>query len=147
MKLPFLVAVTTLAWSGFAGAQVFQARDLDLVWKRYDKDSRHPMLQLSGLDGREVDQEVSLFWNIDLFNRWLYFDNQILGLTDRPQVDPGPVGQFRVVGWNAFLGVRMFDNVWFEREHTSLHILDHQSPQRFPAVDSWNIKVKFLGGK
>lgn len=133
----FLIFYTSTAYS-----EVFSLREIYLDYKYFHEGSRNPLIDNSGIENRELDQELSLFFNMDLF-KYSYFDNQILGLTDR-RADSKKKSGFRVVGWNFKVGIKLFKFLDAGYHHFSKHLLDYEyADWRFPVEDSFYLKLYF----
>lgn len=80
-----------------------------------------------------ANKELNLVTNTDLLT-YGYWDNKIWSITDQ--------GQFRAIGYNYKLGVRLFTELYVEYEHFSKHWLDHEPMMGgFPVQDSIGLNL------
>jgi len=131
-----LLTISTASFS-----DVFQLREFYLLHKKFGDGSRNPLIDDNGLENRELDREVSLIWNMDIFNH-AYFDNRILSYVDRFK-DSGESDQFRLIGWDFQIGLRLTGWLWVEYDHFSKHQLDNEAPNKYPVEDAFGIRVYF----
>ena len=141
MKFIACLSVLIMCFSTLVNADVFELRELYLLHKKFGDGSRNPLIDDNGLENRELDREVSLIWNMDILE-YGYFDNKILSYVDRFK-DSGESDQFRLVGWNLQLGIRLTGWLWVEYDHFSKHQLDNEAPGKFPVEDAFGIRVYF----
>jgi len=118
--------------------RLIDLREAYVIGHHYYGTSQNYLVTSNGMH-RELSKELSLVWNLDL-GRYMYWDNKIYGLMDR---EPGEFsGQFRVVGWDFQLGVRLCSYLNFEYEHFSKHVLDYKYPtEGYPSEDSFGIRL------
>lgn len=89
-------------------------------------------------DGSILNKGLNLNINTDVL-RFGYINQTVWSLTDQHQ--------FRWVGWNYHIGLRVLSYLDVEWEHFSRHILDKEYPykatqhQRFPVEDSINFRI------
>lgn len=83
---------------------------------------------------RHMQDRLTLRLNTDLFSG-LFFDNRVHGTTDDTQ--------YKWVGWNFQVGVRLMPEFSVQYEHHSQHMLDAGMGAHFPVEDSvgftWSI--------
>lgn len=79
--------------------------------------------------------ELQLRWDVG-WSRW-FMDNNITGRTFN--------SRFRYVSWEYETGVKVtpgFDVIW---HHHSQHAMDEYR-NNFPVLDSWGVRLTFIGG-
>lgn len=140
----FILCATLLALSPAEASdfQLVELKDVTIGYKSFFPGSYQPQLAQSGIPNRTLGKELNLNLGIDLL-RYAYFNSRVHGTTDEI-IENGKStgkGQFREVGWNFQLGIRPHALFSIEYEHHSQHMLDWQSPTRFPVEDSIGIKV------
>lgn len=101
-------------------------------FKQYLPNGYSPFLPPGSTLSRGVDLQL----NTDVLAVG-YVNNKVWSLMDQHQ--------FRAVGWNYQVGVRLNSFIDVEYEHFSRHVLDAPSPtlsvgQKYPVEDSINIK-------
>lgn len=105
----------------------FKLDELSINYKRFIGETRHPLFLNS-----KQKEEVDLNFNTTILN-YMFWDNTIHSMTDD--------SQYKIVGWNLKIGVRLFDNLDFQAEHFSKHLLDETySVMRFPVENSIGFK-------
>lgn len=135
-------------------AQLAEARDWKLMelkeasatYKDFFPGGSDPLITQNGLPNRTLGQEVALNLNVDLL-QVLYFNNRVHGGTDEIKSADGLTtgrGQFRTVGWEFELGVRISDYINISYYHHSQHILDYDPGRRFPVQDALQLKIFFF---
>jgi hypothetical protein len=112
-----------------------------LIHRKFFDGSRKPLIDDNGIPNRELDKELTLVWNIDLFRHY-YFDNSIISFTDRFE-DSGKTDQFRLIGWNFQVGAKLTGWFWIEYHHYSRHHLDQKAPGKFPVEDALGVRIYF----
>jgi hypothetical protein len=138
-----LIAVVLLLVPATANADVFEIRELYLINKNFFEGSRSFYISESDIENRDLDREVSLFWNIDLIDGMFYFDNQLISYTDRNS-ESGETDQFRFMGWHFKFGARITSFLDVGYAHFSGHLLDAEYPRmKFPVEDSWYVRIDF----
>lgn len=139
MRLIFLIILTLLPTNVLANDYI-GLRESYIDYKKFRTGSRNPLIDNSGLIDSEIDQELSIYFNIDILKHF-YWDNQIMSYTDRDKESNKTI-QFRLVGWNFKLGWKIWDFLHIEYEHLSQHLLDYRNPNnKFPVEDSFGIKL------
>ena len=117
--------------------KLFEVNEINLEHKIFLPGSRYPLITNNGL-GNNLEKELNLNLNIDVL-KYGYFNNHIHSMTD---ISPGAnYGQFRLIGWNFHIGIRLTNFLNIEYEHFSQHLLDAQFPYDFPLQNSVNIKL------
>lgn len=130
-----------LPFNGTAHARVLNLREVYLDFKQFGPNPRNPLIDDVGLGNRELDKELSLYLNTDI-SKYGFFDQHVYSLTDRPTDSEGEYGQFRLIGWNFQLGVRVLPYLSAGYDHFSKHLLDHEDPnKRFPVQDSIFVRL------
>lgn len=113
-------------------------RDVSLEYKSFFDGGSYPLITDNGLN-RVQDKEMQLNLNFDLLS-YLYWDNVVHASTDR---DPATgSSQFRLVGWQFGLGVRLTEWLKVGYYHHSQHLLDATLPWRFPVQDALHLQIK-----
>lgn len=101
----------------------FVLDEVSINYKNFIGETRHPLFLHS-----KQKEEVNLNLNTTFVNVF-YFNNTIHSQTDS--------SQYKVVGWNLFLGARVFRSLDLQVEHFSKHLLDESySVMRFPVENS-----------
>lgn len=111
--------------------RLLDPKETSLEVKQFLPGGRDPLLT----DGEKPNKEFDANFNTDVL-KYGYWNNRIWGLEDQ--------GQFRAVGWNWSLGVRLSRYLDVGYEHFSRHMLDRDTPPSwggYPLSDSVNIKV------
>lgn len=105
----------------------FKLDEVSINYKRFIGETRHPLFLHS-----KQKEEVNLNLNTTVLNVF-YFNNTVHSQTDS--------SQYKVVGWNLFLGARVFRSLDLQVEHFSKHLLDESySVMRFPVENSIGFK-------
>ena len=118
-------------------------QEVSLEYKSFSSGGRDPLITQNGLEDRALDKEVDLNVNIDIL-KYLYWNNTVHSMTDR--FTDGGAGQFRLVGWDYKLGVRIFDSLHVQYEHFSQHLLDTTYKHGdFPVQDSLGFILYIYG--
>jgi len=135
-----------LAHNATAGDNgIVSLREVSVDYKRFFPKGRDPLITGNGLLNRELGNEVNVHINSD-FMSYFYWDNMVHSLTDR-DATTHTGGQFRVVGWNFKLGMRVSRFINIQYEHFSKHTLDHSyAYDSFPVQDSVGVKLYLYGG-
>ena len=97
--------------------------EVSISYKHFFDGGHDPLITQNGLDAKSLDKEVSLVLNTDIFG-YLYWKNTVVAMTDRGT--NGDRGQFRLVGLNYKVGVRVTRDFNVQVEHFSKHLLDAQ---------------------
>ena len=129
LKAFFITFIITLVLLFFS-TKVF-ASDIDgfkldeasINYKRFIGETRNPLFLHS-----KQKEEINVNLNTTLLNVF-FFNNKIHSMTDE--------NQYKIIGLNLFLGVRLFESLDFQVEHFSKHLLDERyAPQDFPVENS-----------
>jgi hypothetical protein len=119
-----LMLVPVNAWTG----QMIEARELSLTYRKFHDSSRHPLLYRT-----KPDSGIDLDVNMDIA-RYFFWDNKIHALMDQHQ--------YRLVGWNFKVGLRVFQSLEVQYEHHSQHLLEDRYPYApYPLEDSIGFKL------
>jgi hypothetical protein len=114
-----LLLVTLLLPVSSLGVEL---RELSIQYKRYNEGTRYPYMMTKPNDGLNLKMDIDVIGG-------LYFDNRIVSNTDD--------GQYRFVGWNFQVGLRLFPALRIQYEHFSQHLMEQVNPAtRFPVEDS-----------
>lgn len=105
---------------------------------KFQDGDRDPLITDNGLPNRAMNTELNLFLKVDIL-KYFYFDNQIHSMTDKG-ID-GSNGQFRAVGWEYRLGVRVNEYVDVGYYHFSQHAMDHTLPFHYPVKDAVELNI------
>ena len=138
MWLILLLFLSSTSYAGDYSLDGFELREVSLNYRSYFGGGNDPVLNSSGLPDRELDKKLDITINMDVL-RYLYWDNQINSTTDK-DINSGS-GQFRVIGWEYRIGIRIFSSLEFGLYHHSQHILDHQGVGHFPVEDALQLKL------
>lgn len=116
-----------------AHADFLEVQEVYVNYKAFTGETRTPYLQVPGLEGHSLQNEVNLNINMDLWDCF-YYNNTIHSLND---------GSYRLIGLNWKFGVHITDYVDFGFNHFSEHYADFQSPFGFPLQNSWEFNFFF----
>lgn len=133
------ICLTTIG-SSLLLSQCAKADGLEQVYinyKQFTPGGTSYLITNNGIPDRSLDKGISIHFDTT-FLSYLYWNNIIHAGTDKNSAGSG---QFRTVGWNFQLGVRLARWLDFQYEHHSQHILDHNGPNHFPVEDSFGINV------
>lgn len=112
-----------------------ELRELSIVYERFYQPNFIPELY-----GRTAKEAVAFNLNMDLA-QWgpvtPFWHNRVHSLTDS--------GQYRLVGWEVFLGLAAWD-LELAYHHHSQHLLEALPPGHFPVRDSFYLKWYVIGG-
>lgn len=121
--------------------QLIRIGEVSLGWNLFQPGGVDPLINYSGLEGKEPGQQLDLNINMDLLGV-LYFNNVVHSMIDRDI--GGSDGQFRTVGWHFQWGIHLSQYLDIYYEHFSQHLLDTTYQfGHFPSVNSIGAKVFF----
>lgn len=120
-----------------------EMQDVYVNYKQFFQGGRDPLITNNGLDGRLLDKELNLHFDMDVL-KYGYWHNMVHSMTDQ---DERGHGQFRVVGWNFQAGVHLGSYLDVQYEHYSQHLLDASLPYAFPVQDSIGIVLHLYRGR
>lgn len=106
-----------------------QADEVSVTWKKYHPYSRHPAFY----SDEQMNDALELTLNTDILGVF-YWDNRVHAETS--------TAQYRHIGYETKLGIRVFS--WLEAGwyHHSQHGLDAAYPSmKFPAEDAYSVKI------
>lgn len=121
------------------GFHILELDELMVNYKDFFPNGHSPLVTENGIPNRQLGKELSLQMNTSLL-KYMYWNNMVHGTTD--EVPGTSSGQFRAIGYQFELGVRLFN--WFETEyhHHSQHELDNVWPYgHWPVEDAISIKI------
>lgn len=133
----FLVLVFLL---GILEASPFELEEFSLLYNEFSSTSRH--IWIDQLEDRRLNKELSLIFDIGVWNGLLFWDNKIHGLMDKRRSD-NRHERFRTVGWEFRFGFRPFEFLDIHYHHFSNHLLDYDW-KRFPVEDAIGAKIYFV---
>ncbi len=137
-----LVGIACILWAQCVDAREFkliELRETTIAYRSFLPGGSDASITDNGLSNKTLGEEVNLHVNVD-FARYFYLNNRVHGTTDK-DATTGEGGQFRMIGWNYSLGVRLSSYLNVEYEHHSQHALDHTLPRHFPLEDSIGFKL------
>lgn len=123
-------------------ASEFRLIDLDEVlidYVNFFPKSYNPLINNNGLSNRELGKEFDLTISTTLI-QYGYMRGLIHSLSDS-FIDTHKDGQFREVGLNLELGIRIAPFLDIYYWHYSQHVLDIQTPWHFPVEDGIGIHL------
>lgn len=135
--LILIIVVASLLFGPPSRADGIQLDQVYLNYKSFMPGSTNYLITNNGLPDRSMDKEVSVHLDTTLLS-YAYWNNIIHTGTD---ASPTEAGQFRTVGWQFDLGLRVADWLDVQYEHHSQHILDWQGPMHFPVEDSIGVNI------
>ena len=139
MLVGLLFTQPAFAW------KLIELQEASVDYKYFTPKGRDPLITGNGLKNKELGNELNLNVNTD-FLKYFYFNNLVHSMTDR-DATTHTGGQFRVVGLNMVVGVRVAPFLYLYYDHFSKHVLDHHNVNdSFPVKDSFAFKL-FLYGK
>jgi hypothetical protein len=142
MKNIFVLGVIMIQSTLSYAEDPVSLRELSIDYKWYMTHSFDPIINANGLQNRAMANGLNLNMNLDVLT-YGFIDTTVFSLTDQP-TDNGPMGQFRSVGLNVKLGMRMTDAIDLYFEHRSQHVLDTTLPFPFPEQDGIAIKIYLI---
>lgn len=139
LSLSVLVALTIASTALSRVSHAFEPIELKEVYINYHwitPNGRDPLFTSWGLKPQK-DLEVHI--NFDTF-KYIYWDNNIHSTTDEHQ--------FKLVGWEARIGIHILDCVDLGIYHHSQHILDGVYPyDGFPVKDAIELRLNIYKSK
>lgn len=119
-------------------ADVFELNELYIDYRHYklvNPNSRNPLIY-----PEPPKEGINLGLKTDIMS-YFYFDSEIQSLTTD--------GQYRSIGLDTRLGVRLSSNLELGFWHKSQHLLDkhHSYMDKFPSEDAVQIKYYLFQGK
>jgi hypothetical protein len=120
------------------GFRLIQLDELSVTARSYMDYSRYHIITDNGLPNKVLEKEFQISIKTTLFE-YMYWDNLILSHTDRDRISG--YGQFRTVGYQSRLGLRLSRYVDLGIHHFSQHVLDYTGNQAFPMMDALEIKI------
>ncbi len=129
-------------------ADEFKAINLDQVYleyRQYFHGGRDPLITSNGLSNRELEKEL----NIGIDTRLLkfgYWNNIVHSTTDQDRDNHH--GQFRLIGLESRLGIRISQHLDISYYHHSQHLLDTSyAHDDFPVRDGIELKIYLYSPK
>lgn len=142
----FGLLILLIASCVISKADAFELQEVSVEYKKFSGGSYTPLINTNGLPDRAMDHELNLNLNADLIDGIVFFNNKVHSQADKSAVDGGS-GQYRLVGWNYKLGVRITDSFHVQMEHFSRHLLDTSYAYGpFPREDSVGFIFYVYGG-
>lgn len=122
--------------------ELLEVKRVDLTYINFFPGGRDPLVTANGLPDRQLGKAVGLNLDIDVAE-FVYFNNWVHTATDEHIITHS--GQFRSVGWQSELGVRITQQVEIFFQHHSQHVLDtfHQT-MGFPVQDGIGFRLKLI---
>jgi hypothetical protein len=112
----------------------FQLQDVYLDYQHETTVGFDPVLQTLNDPNVTLNNHLDLHLDLDVF-KYFYWNNKINTTSDQ--------SNFRVIGWEYALGVRLFPFLEAGYFHHSQHILDMPDVQHFPLENAIQIKLIF----
>lgn len=142
--LPRLPLLLLLIASPAQSWELIEAKRVDLTYIDFFEGGRDPLVTQNGLPGRGLGKRVSLNLDVDVATVF-YFNNYVHGTTDKNLASGG--GQFRKVGWQSEIGVRISPQFEAFFTHHSQHVMDtpYLIGDRWPCEDGVGFRIKLLG--
>lgn len=134
--MKFLFLLLLLPTIALADWHLIEVQEVNVEYKQFLDGSRDAIVSQDGL-GNLIDKEVNLNINFDI-SEYFYWNNMIHSIVDSNGVSGG---QFRLIGWNFRVGLRLTNYFDIEWEHFSQHLLDVISPFPNPTQNSINIRI------
>jgi len=125
--------------------EIVQLKDVEVEYRKYRHGGYNPLINGYGLQDKEADTYLGISLDTDFFH-YFYFNNLVHGTSDRPMSYNG-YGQFRTIGWEYHIGLRVTEFLKVEYRHHSQHILDHYGNQPFPVDNSFGFKLTLYESK
>ncbi len=128
------------------GDPVVTVNTLALDYRDFTSGGYEPLIHNNALTDRELGKGLGLTMNLDIF-QYAYFNNLIHGTTDENRL--GGNGQFRAVGWQYEVGLRLMKSLPIDiyKAHHSQHVLDTTTPDHFPVHDSVGFRITFISNQ
>lgn len=127
------------------GNDVFQLDDLSIHYTTFFQGSQDPLLMQSNLPDRQLDKQLDLHLDTSIFQN-VYWKNTIHSFTDNTIGTNS--GQFRAVGLNLKIGVKLFDWLDVGYTHFSEHLLDATYQYgSFPRQDGAEVIIYLINNK
>ena len=143
-KIIFALVFLLISYPAKAN-DLFELDKVQIDYKSFANGGHDPMIQDSGLVNRQADKYIDLGLDMS-FLYVFYFNNVVHGTSDTP-ITGTANGQFRTVGWQYELGVRVTDYLNVGMGHHSQHMLDYEGVNHFP-VENWvGFSVKLFESK
>lgn len=114
-------------------------RELSVDAKSYYPGGHYPLITDNKIPGgRSLDKELNLSIKTDML-KYFYWDSTVHSMTDKTL--DGYHGQFRLIGLEFGVGLRISSSVEFGYYHYSEHLMDASLPWHFPVRDALQLKV------
>lgn len=114
---------------------LIELEEVKITYMSFFPGGRDPLISYNGLPDRSPGKQLDLRIDTTVAN-YFYWTNTVHSLTDQ-YASTGHEGQFRVVGLNMILGLRVASFLDIYYYHFSKHLLDAvYAPGGFPVVDS-----------
>lgn len=135
MKLVLVVLLTLTPQ--IAKSDVLNLDEVYINYKSFVGETRTPYLEVPGLEGHSLQNELNLNINMTLVDHF-YWNNTIHSLND---------GEYRLIGWNYRIGVHITDYVDFGWYHFSEHYADFTNSYGFPLQNAWELNLYLYRNK
>lgn len=120
-------------------AKLLNLKELTLFGGTYTGEPRFAYITENGLPDRHLSYRLGVIINTEL--SYLYFNNQILSITDNSPTYGG--GQFRYIEYSFQVGIHAFNFLDLEYGHASGHTLDNtRAVLPYPVQDYLQFKLK-----
>ena len=120
---------------------ILELDELKVQYIDYFKGGRDPLISLPN---RQLGKQLNLSFNSTLFD-YFYWNSLIHSSTD--EIPDTSSGQFRVVGLEMQLGVRITNYFNLYLHHHSQHSLDTTLPFGFPVQDGVGLEIIIFSNK
>lgn len=136
LKLLLLLALILPSTSA---ANLLTLKELTVFGGAYTGEPRFAYITENGLPDRHLSYRLGVIINTEL--SYLYFNNQILSITDNSPTYGG--GQFRYIEYSFQVGAHVFHFLDLEYGHLSGHTMDNtKAVLPYPVQDYIQFKLK-----
>lgn len=130
-----MVIIFFLAYTNVYAADIFSLEEISLDYIKFQGARDYP---ISLLEGQQLTDFVDLNINIDVL-KYFYFNNKIHSAESSTD---GDISQFRVVGWEYRIGVRLLSFLDVGLYHYSEHVLDNNYPISLGSPEMTGIELR-----
>lgn len=128
-----------------AHSSTFDVDNLSIKYMSYTNPGSDPLVTGNGLPNRGLNKHLSLNVDTSIYG-YMYLNATVHSDTDYNTATDAS-GQFRSIGLQTELGVRIFRQLDLFIHHHSQHVLDYQASFPFPVQDAIGIRINLIKSK
>lgn len=145
MGIVFVFVLVTVLSRTVNADNFFEVDNLSITYKNYTNSGSEPLVTNNGLPSRGLDKNLSMNLDTSIFG-YMYLNTMIHSDTDYNTLT-GERGQFRTIGLQYELGLRVVRQLDLFVYHHSQHDLDNILPYAFPVQDAIGIRINLIKSK